>query len=74
MYYFCSLCGSDRETRQNWFFEKEFPTHLFRTHGHRLRTIKEIQNDWGMLGLLETSEMLPTNTDNNYVALPKNNF
>lgn len=70
MYYFCSLCGTDREDAKNWVVKDRLPEHLFKTHNHRLRTLDQILKDWGALGLIETSEVLPKIDEKNVLKLP----
>lgn len=71
MYYFCPLCSSDREDSKGWFDDKELPSHLFKAHQHRLRTLDEILREWSSLGMLETSETVPENNSQMFIRMPQ---
>lgn len=74
MYYFCPVCGSDREDPSNWFTEKEIPTHMFRVHNHRMRTMEDFKKDWSMLGIVETRTEKPKKEYENNFKLPKKTY
>lgn len=59
MFYYCPLCKEPKDEPVGWIEDKSLPTHLNKQHGHRLRTIEQIENEWSMIGILEKCDERP---------------